>query len=349
MDAEADLRALGEEPQPPLTPLLVCPEPTFEGYCRLTAGGRPALGLFSDEGGAFIGGFGMSADNRLKTASGLSKLWDGDAIKRVRAGEGTMILAGRRLALHLMAQSQVADQLLGDDLLQSQGLLSRLLVTAPPSAAGSRFFKAPSEQAKAILAQYHCRLAALLAEELPIAEGTRNELEPRRLRLSEGAERIWINLHDFVEERLSEGEEFALITGFANKAPEHAARIAGLLTLWADIEAQEVHPDAMANACLLVRHYLAEMLRLMEVARISQHLKLAERVRVWLLEKWPEPAVHLAAIYNDGPVAAVRNRKVALGIVNTLVEHGWLHPAPEHTIVKGARRKDAWIIHGRAL
>ncbi len=38
-DGEADLRALGDPPEKPLTPLLVCPEPTFEGYCRLTAEG----------------------------------------------------------------------------------------------------------------------------------------------------------------------------------------------------------------------------------------------------------------------------------------------------------------------
>ena len=49
-DAEADLRALGPGPQPPLTPLLLCPEPTFEGYCKLTAIGQPAkLSLYADE------------------------------------------------------------------------------------------------------------------------------------------------------------------------------------------------------------------------------------------------------------------------------------------------------------
>lgn len=29
IDAEADLRALGDAPAPPLTPIFVCPEPTF--------------------------------------------------------------------------------------------------------------------------------------------------------------------------------------------------------------------------------------------------------------------------------------------------------------------------------
>jgi hypothetical protein len=62
-DAEADLRALGSGPQAPLMPLFVCPEPTFEGYCKLTAIGQLAMGLFSAEGGSFIGGYGMSMDH----------------------------------------------------------------------------------------------------------------------------------------------------------------------------------------------------------------------------------------------------------------------------------------------
>ncbi|MET0527707.1 MAG: DUF3987 domain-containing protein, partial [Microvirga sp.] len=41
------------------------------------------------------------------------------------------LLPGRRLSLHLMVQPDVANLLLCDRLLADQGLLSRLLVTAP--------------------------------------------------------------------------------------------------------------------------------------------------------------------------------------------------------------------------
>ena len=49
--AEADLRALGPEPRPPLFPNVTAQEPTFEGLLKLYQIGRPALGLFSDEAG----------------------------------------------------------------------------------------------------------------------------------------------------------------------------------------------------------------------------------------------------------------------------------------------------------
>ena len=56
------------------------------------------MGVFSGEGGQFIGGHAMSEEHRLKTASGLSLLWDGEPIKRVRQGDGFFVLRGRRVA-----------------------------------------------------------------------------------------------------------------------------------------------------------------------------------------------------------------------------------------------------------
>ena len=80
----------------------------------------------------------MNAENKLKTAAALSDLWDRGLVKRLRAGDGAEILPGRRVSLHLMAQPDVAAILLSDRLLLEQGLLSRLLVTAPDTTAGTR-------------------------------------------------------------------------------------------------------------------------------------------------------------------------------------------------------------------
>ena len=52
---------------------------------RLFAEANPALGLFSDEGATFLGGWGMQDDNQAATGGMLSKLWDGSPIKRIRA------------------------------------------------------------------------------------------------------------------------------------------------------------------------------------------------------------------------------------------------------------------------
>jgi Protein of unknown function (DUF3987) len=73
----AALDELGPAPLRPLEPILTCGEPTYEGLCRLLAIGQPSVGIFAAEGGQFIGGHGMKDDAKLRTAAGLSLLWDG--------------------------------------------------------------------------------------------------------------------------------------------------------------------------------------------------------------------------------------------------------------------------------
>ena len=120
------------------------------------------MGLFSDEGGSFIGGHAMSDENRLRTVAGLSSLWDGGVIKRIRAGDGSAVLPGRRLALHLMAQPDAAARMLSDPVLMDQGFLSRLLVCSPQSTAGTRFQKRLLPATETALRRYGARLLDIL-------------------------------------------------------------------------------------------------------------------------------------------------------------------------------------------
>ena len=76
---------------------MTCEEPTYEGLVKALDTGWPSMGIFSDEGGRFLGGHGMNSENQLKTISGLSKMWDGKAITRTRAGDGSHKIYGRRL------------------------------------------------------------------------------------------------------------------------------------------------------------------------------------------------------------------------------------------------------------
>ena len=68
--ARADLDAMGHEPAAPPSPDRTVTEPTFEGLTKLFAEGQPSLGIFSDEGGQFLGGHAMSSDNRTKDTRG---------------------------------------------------------------------------------------------------------------------------------------------------------------------------------------------------------------------------------------------------------------------------------------
>jgi hypothetical protein len=336
------LDALGPPPLPPLEPILTCEEPTYEGLCKLLAVGCPSVGIFADEGGQFIGGHGMKEDTKLRTIAGMSTAWDGRPIKRVRASDGNTVLPGRRVALHLMAQPDVAAIWLADPLLLEQGLLSRVLLTMPDLASGTRMWRQPSAESDITVKRYGARLLHILEQPLPLADGEHNELAPRTLPLSCGAQRMWIAFHDHVERRLSAGGELEPIRGFANKLPEHAARIAAVLTLVGNIDASEVDSHEMGAGITLAQHYAVEAMRLFGASRVSGDLRQAQQLLSWLQTNWQEPRVSLPDIYQRGP-NSIRDKTHAHRAVTLLVEHGWLVAASAGE-VDGTFRREAWNI-----
>jgi len=339
----ADLQALGPMPPEPLDPLLVCSEPTFEGLCKLYGRGQPSLGLFTTEGGRFIGGHGMTEEAKLRTATGLSKFWDGAPVDRVRALEGTLYLEGRRLSLHLMVQPRVGDLLLRDGLLIDQGLASRLLVSAPESAAGTRLSHELQPTTGPAIAQYCAHLLHILEKPLTLVHGKRQELAPRGLPFDHQATSRYFEFVDHVELRLGKGGELAPIKGFGNKLPEHAGRLAGVLRAVEDLDAAAASEADFANGIILAEHYAAEALRLNEGARIRAKLRQAQQLLDWLHDEWMEEYVSLPDIYQRGPYA-IRDQATARGLVHELEEHGWAVRVVQGAVVAGQRRREAWRI-----
>ena len=308
----------------------------------MLASGQPSIGIFAAEGGQFIGGHAMADDAKLRTAAGLSALWDGEPIKRIRATDGFTVLPERRVAMHLMAQPDVAAIWFGDRLLVEQGLMSRVLLTAPEPASGTRMWHDASSESDGILKCYDTLLLDILERPLPLAEGRLNELRPRILPLSSEARRIWIGFHNHVEQRLGSGGELEPVRGLANKLPEHAARISAVLTLVEDIHADEVSRANMEAGIAVAQHYAAEALRLFGAGRISGDLYEAQKLLTWLLTSWPEPQVSLPDIYRRGP-NSIREAKRARRTVTILVDHGSLVIAPPGE-VDGTFRREVWRI-----
>jgi len=338
----ADLEALGEQPKEPLVPIITCEEPTYEGLYRLFVKGQPSLGVFSAEGGQFIGGHGMSDENKLRTSAGLSKLWDGVPIKRVRSGDGASTLPGRRAAMHLMAQPDVAARMLSDRVLADQGLLSRFLVVAPDSTAGTRFFQEANAESDTAIRNYNELLLQILGTQPEIKEGSGNELAPRVLQMSAEARSGWIGYANHIEVLLAPDGAFESIRGFANKLAEHAARLAAVLTLVEDLGASEVKAEAMANGIVLADFYAAEALRLFNSSLGDPDLLLAEKLLSWLHQKRLE-TVALPNIYQNGP-GSIRTAKEARKIARILKDHGWISEIDGGVDIDGVRHKEAWRV-----
>jgi hypothetical protein len=339
----AALDLLGPAPTPPLNPMMVCPEPTFEGLERLFPTGQPSMGVFSGEGGQFVGGHGMRDEGKLRTAAALSAMWDGTPIRRVRAGDGAVMLPGRRLAVHLMLQPDVANILLGDRLLADQGLLSRLLISAPLTAAGTRLWRDPPPEADSAIRRYGGRLLTILETPLPLTTGKANELQPPLMMLSPAARNTWIGFSDHVEKAMRPGGPLDPIRGLANKLPEHAARLAAVLAVVRQIDGREITAEAMDAGIELSQHYAAEALRLADGAAVRPEIMRAERLLKWLLDGWAEEVVSAPDIYQLGP-NTIRDKAAAAQAIRVLEDHGWLSRVEDGAVVRGTRRREAWRI-----
>lgn len=339
--AHADLAALGAEPEAPPSADRTVTEPTIEGLTKLFAHGQPSLGLFSDEGGQFLGGHAMNSENRQKTLAAFNDLWQGNAIRRTRSGDGHATLYGRRLAVHLMVQPTVARGFMADPLAADTGFLPRFLMCEPPSAIGTRM-QANARRDEMALASFAGRLRDILESPLPMEPETR-ELEPRILPLAPEARALLVAFSDAIEVAQSPGADLAHITGTASKAAEQAARIAGVLTLWRDLQAPKVEARDMAEAIELAQYYLSEASRLASAALVSTEIDRADTLRKWLLESWPHGDVMARDVVRLGP-NPLRESPKARAALGILEKHGWLIPLEAGTVVRGAARAEAWAI-----
>jgi hypothetical protein len=343
---EVDLRALGDEPEKPLAPILIMEEPTVEGLAKLLMAGQPSVGVFSTEGGQFVGGHAMSDDAKLRSASALSRLWDGDPWKRVRSGDGAHIIADKRVALHLMVQPAVAAQLVNDPVLRDQGLNSRMLVTFPTTTMGTRLHHDPSPMSLIALDRFNARMANALALPHPLREKSRNDLAPKTMRMSAGACADWIAFADHIERMIGPGGQLEPISGFAAKMAEHAARMAAAMAWWSDHTTTDIDAETLRNAIELVEHYADEALRLWQASVVPVDIADAQKLLDWLNERWREAYVSIADISRLGP-NAIRVTQRVRQLVKVLEDHHWLVKATGPVTVNGQKRREAWQIMGR--
>jgi putative DNA primase/helicase len=336
-----ELEALGECPMVS-TVMRYTEEPTYEGLVKGYAEGNLSMGLFSDEGGRFLGGFAMSQENATKTITGLSKLWDGDHISRSRGGDGNFLIYGVRLSVHLMIQPVLSDKVFADPLLSGQGFLSRCLCVHPESTIGARPYKSVDLSTDLAMTEYHEAMKQVI--DIPAPKGQPGMgLNPRRLTLAPSAKSIWIKFHDHIEALQKDSGPLHAIRGFASKAAEHAARLAAILSFFDNPDGGEIGTEHTSAGIELVQYYIGEALRLFNSAATNPDLLLAEKVLSWAKHHDRAGLISLIDLYQVGP-RPLRDKAGAQKIINILVEHNQAVRVEGGCDIGGTFRRDVWRI-----
>jgi hypothetical protein len=257
----------------------------------------------------------MRDESRLRALTGLSEMWDGSPLKRTRAGDGALHLAGRRLAVHLMVQPAIAPLLLADDLAMGQGFLSRLLVSYPESRQGQRFQRDPRPESRIAIDRYSAVILSLLRQE-PRKVGD-NELDPYPLHLPDPAVARWRCFADDMERDLAADGPTSGIRGLRNKVPEMTLRIAGIL---AGLNGQsEIRAEILDQGIALAMYFLSEARRLYSMSMTSPDIARAGKLLRWLVDR-KVSEIRLRDIQTLGP-NMLREAEKVRATVNTLVQH----------------------------
>lgn len=349
------------EPDLPLAPVIRAKEPNLEGLLNLLQIGRGSIGIFTSEGGQFLGGHGMGQEAKTRTVTGLSELWDSGSAQRVRARE-TLFLMGCRVGISLAAQPRVASALLGDELAKDQGFVGRFLVTMPDSRIGLRQVRGTDPNADGRLTEFHAKCRQCLNTGLPLREGTRNQLEPPILTLSPEAAALWRQFAQAVEDECAPGGTWVPVRSAALKMAENVARIAGILTVFQAPEitrpsrmtgaAREVEGavtgETMAAAAAIGMFYLQEALRLTGHAILNPETRAQNELAEWLIEKYGSGGLIAPSfIQRFGPNHLRADAETVRRRVEALVGFGRLEPAGPQKI-KGKPYRETYRVLGEA-
>jgi len=323
-----NMEECGQPPIPPLMPMLLVEEPTIEGITKLLDEAYPSVGLFSDEGSRMLGGYSMQEEKQAGTGGALSQLWDGKPIKRVRAGDIAKFLDGRRMSVHLMIQPGVASKFFGNKALRDQGMLARMLVAAPESNKGTRFWSDPSAESWAAMDAYDTRLGGLLRAAFSRMNPETKQLEFSTVSLQAEARELWIGYSDRLEKEQALGGSLAPVSDLASKMSQHALRLAAVISYFEGGESvaeRGISSAAMTIGIALGDYYLKEALRLFNAGSVSDDAENANALIDFIRNEKLETVGRRWLSRNVTP-SHIRPAETFGRAIDLLVTHGHLHP-----------------------
>jgi hypothetical protein len=337
-----ELERLGPKPKLTPEPTLTVSSPTFEGLIQAYRTGISYKGLFSDEGGAFFGGYAMRQETMKATIAGLSSLWDGSPIRKTNAAEGqAFALWGRRLSAHLMLQPVIATEIMGDPLLTGQGFLPRFLITWPKSMKGERLYRGSDPTQDVRLTGYWELMRELLTR--PVKAGEEGALELRTLKLDAEARRVWIDAYNEIETELGAHRELSEIAASGAKSAELAARVAAVLAFVENPASDEIHARHVCGGVAVVKHSLMTLQAIRNRARADAEMMEVEKLRVWLAERTagrPHGVItktEIAWYYRPKTSGRVLSERL-----NVLSAKGWLRVVAAGAEYEGKHVRQAW-------
>lgn len=347
-----EVKRLGDPPAEPTLPMIIVPPGSTQGVLWALEKGRPSIGLFLNEGGSWLGSWGMQDEQRTATISAYSELWDGQTIKTLTKGAGFTALPNRAFSFHVMFQPVYAETMFADEEMRGQGFINRVLAVAPTSMAGERFKVIGETEPDWVaddIAEYHETLSRIIRARLPVSiDRPELGLTGRRvMTFSPEAEALFWRFYNHVEGQQVKGGVLERIRGFAGKAVEQAGRLAAIIRVFeVGLRDLVIGAEDMARAIRLMEFYLEEALRLADVDSEDPMVRDAQTLSDWLRDGWGKPEIGLRIIQRSAPRSIKKKTSAEIReLCAFLAQNDHITPIPAGTAIDGVHCKDAWRVH----
>ena len=333
----ADLEELGAEPEAPMRPILITGDPTIESLQRQVAEHYPYMGLITSEGAQFLGGFSLSNDNSVRTASALSSMWDGGELSVLRINRDPICCDDTRLTLHLMAQPDVAKAFVGDKRMKDQGILNRCLYSDAETLIGSRMYKSSHPQMTDAFKAFESRIFTIMERQKAFYREQIPKVES--MSVTPEAKELWIDFFNECERESGKGRRYESMQGYTSKVGENCLRISGVLEIFDSKESLEISQKSMSNAIRLMRFYLAEAEHLLGAVETSSD---ANELWEWIRNKRSNPESPLTGteLAKNAP-NKFRDKKTYVRLMQELESEGKAQLIPSKKGIRWKVSKDA--------
>lgn len=298
----------------PQEPWLTMKDATIVGIRRSFNCGLPSQGAFTSEAAVMMSGYGMSPENRAKTAGTFNALWDDGELSVARGTAGRIQLYDRRFSKHFLIQPDAVRESLNDPLLETIGYWSRYIIAWPEPAPPRKARTFEPEKNKA-MRWYWSRCEELLTN-MPTEDCSGLPT------IKADAEAIMFIKAFFEQmEAKAKGGSLSSIKPYALRATEQLFRVAGVLAAFSGEDTLTI--DAAKNSAELVTYSLETWRGIFGDRQEAEAATKALRLFEWIY-KQKDGVVSKDAILQKGPRPrgkSTRDKSLAVLELNGLIEH----------------------------
>ncbi|WP_367025476.1 DUF3987 domain-containing protein [Methylococcus sp. ANG] len=323
------------KPERPREPYVISADGTVEGIRRGYVEGRPSQGVFTSEAATMLSGYGMSIDNRAKTAACFNGMWDSGELSVSRSLAGRIQLYDRRLSLHWLIQPDAATEAMNDPLLSGIGFWPRFLVAWPAPSAPRKARPFEPEKIPAVGA-FWARCSAILSD--PVGEDCGSL---RVLVTSPEAHAFARKFFEIMEESSKiQGGKLETVKPFALRATEQLLRVGGVLACFGGMA--EIDLPTIKGAAALVSYSL-ETWRGIFGARQEVAARSDARVLLDWMKKQAHGRATETAMLRIGP-KTMRSRSKRDTALSSLQSAGLVRHAIEFTASGERTLPNTWEV-----